>query len=269
MDPNILSTLDTVTDAKIPILYKIFPGLRAMTLNVIFRLESCPFAKQICNLETRIGGRALAYARKTRDPPEKTMTDSQIPSMPIALYRCRASICQPRIFNFFSSLRSSTSLPIGAAGFCWGGRYVALLCQDAEKAPSSPSGKALLDCGFTAHPSGLVLPTDIEAVKVPFCISNGSMDFQLKAEGNEMIRKIFARKEGELNGDAKGGKMTRRGVGRWPRIRLLISLGGGWCRIKSNSLSGLRHCGVEVCCTQVNWSLAYSVEHEIPCSFCD
>ena len=27
------------------------------------------------------------------------------------------------------------------------------------------------------------------------------MDFQLKAEGNEMIRGIFARKEGELHGD--------------------------------------------------------------------
>ena len=33
------------------------------------------------------------------------------------------------------------------------------------------------------------------------------MDFQLKTEGNEMIREIFSRKEGELNGDAKRGKM--------------------------------------------------------------
>ena len=33
------------------------------------------------------------------------------------------------------------------------------------------------------------------------------MDFQLKAEGNEMIRDIFARKEGELNADRKRGKM--------------------------------------------------------------
>ena len=124
--------------------------------------------------------------------------------MPIALYHCRASVCKPRIFTFFSSLRSSTTLPIGAAGFCWGGKYVTLLCQGTEK---SSSGNALLDCGFAAHPSALVLPTDVEAVKLPLCISNGSMDFQLKTEGNEMIADIFARREAELNADGKRGKM--------------------------------------------------------------
>ena len=130
--------------------------------------------------------------------------------MPVALYRCRASACQPRIFAFFASLRSATSLPVGAAGFCWGGKYVALLCQDREK--SSSSGRSLLDCGFTAHPSQLVLPADIEAVSLPLCISNGSLDFQLKQEGNEIIRAMFARKEVELNADGKRGKMFEMNV---------------------------------------------------------
>lgn len=161
MDPSLLSTIHTVTDAKTPILHKIFPGLRAMT------------------------------------------------HMPFALYYCRASICKPRIFSFFSSLRSSTSLPIGAAGFCWGGKYVTLLCQDTER---SSSGKTLLDCGFTAHPSQLVLPMDIEAVKMPLCISSGSMDFLLKPEGYEMIKEIFARKEGELNAEGKRGAMFEMNV---------------------------------------------------------
>ena len=34
LDPNMLSTFDTVTDAKTPFLHKIFPGLRAMTVYV-------------------------------------------------------------------------------------------------------------------------------------------------------------------------------------------------------------------------------------------
>lgn len=161
MDPQLLSTISTVTDAGTPVLHKIFPGLRAMT------------------------------------------------HMPFALYHCRASVCKPRIFAFFAALRSSTSLPMGAAGFCWGGKYVTLLCQDSEK---TSSGKPLLDCGFTAHPSQLVLPTDIEAVKLPLCISNGSEDFQLKPEGNEMIEEIFARKELELNPDGKRGKMFEMNV---------------------------------------------------------
>ena len=52
-----------------------------------------------------------------------------------------------------------------------------------------------------------MLPADVDTVELPLCISNGSMDFQLKAEGNETIREIFARKEGELNPDGKRGKM--------------------------------------------------------------
>ena len=34
-----LSTFDTVTDAKAPILHKIFPGLRAMMQYVILQVE--------------------------------------------------------------------------------------------------------------------------------------------------------------------------------------------------------------------------------------
>ena len=44
-------------------------------------------------------------------------------------------------------------------------------------------------------------------MKLPLCISNGSMDFQLNAEGNEMIKEVFVRKEEELNADGNRGKM--------------------------------------------------------------
>ena len=82
-------------------------------------------------------------------------------------------------------------LPIGLAGFCWDGKYNALLCQDTEN--------SWLDCGFTAYPSRLVLPADIEGVKLPLCTCDGSMDSRLKPEGKEMIKEIFARKEVELS----------------------------------------------------------------------
>ena len=39
LDPSMLSTFDTVTDAKAPILHKIFPGLRAMLQYVILQVE--------------------------------------------------------------------------------------------------------------------------------------------------------------------------------------------------------------------------------------
>ena len=37
-------------------------------------------------------------------------------------YRNRLSVCWPRVEPFFKSLRESTDLPIGAIGYCWGGR---------------------------------------------------------------------------------------------------------------------------------------------------
>lgn len=52
-----------------------------------------------------------------------------------------------------------------------------------------------------------MLPADVEAVKLPLCYSNGSLDFQLKPEGNEIIKEVFTRKEVELNADGKKGTM--------------------------------------------------------------
>ena len=111
------------------------------------------------------------------------------------MYYQRLSITKPRVFNFFTALRESTTLPIGAAGFCWGGKFSILLCADIEK---TSSGKSLIDAGYAAHPSNLVMPTDIEQVKLPLCISNGTLDIQLKPEGMETIKGIFKEKEKEF-----------------------------------------------------------------------
>lgn len=53
-----------------------------------------------------------------------------------------------------------------------------------------------MDAAYTAHPSQLDMPGDIERVKLPLCISNGTLDIQLKPEGMETIKSIFAEKEG-------------------------------------------------------------------------
>ena len=111
------------------------------------------------------------------------------------LYSQRLSVTKPRVFDFFATLRESTTLPIGAAGFCWGGKFAVLLCADIEK---TSSGKSLIDAGYTAHPSQLAMPTDIEQVKLPLCISNGTLDIQLKPEGMETIKRIFKEKEKEF-----------------------------------------------------------------------
>ena len=80
------------------------------------------------------------------------------------------------MYKFFHDLRTNeaASLPVSTCGFCWGGKFVFLLCSDSEKATN---GKSLVDCGFTAHPSNLVIPADAQAVTLPLSVAVGDVDF--------------------------------------------------------------------------------------------
>ncbi|KAL9014057.1 MAG: hypothetical protein Q9173_001265 [Seirophora scorigena] len=73
-------------------------------------------------------------------------------------------------------------------------RDVVALSQGNE----TVNGKPLIDVGYTAHPSNLSLPTDIENVELPLAIDQGSADFVLNMAGVETIRGIFERKNKEL-----------------------------------------------------------------------
>ncbi|KAI4093867.1 MAG: hypothetical protein LQ344_002606 [Seirophora lacunosa] len=115
------------------------------------------------------------------------------------VYYNRVSISYPRIIQFFTALRQSTNLPIGAAGFCWGGRHVIALSHGNE----TVNGQPLIDVGYTAHPSNLSLPADIEKVELPLAIDQGSADFVLNMAGVKTIRGIFERKNGELREEGK------------------------------------------------------------------
>ena len=128
-------------------------------------------------------------------------------TFPIFLYRCRVSLVQPRLVAFLSSIRSApgtAALPIGLAGFCWGGKFVFLLCSPSadhdndEKDPSTK--KPLIDCGFTAHPSNLALPEDAESVTVPMSVSAGSEDVVLGMGEVAKIQNAFKLKGGVEKG---------------------------------------------------------------------
>ena len=109
------------------------------------------------------------------------------------MYHNRLAITQPRVFAWFKALRSNegADLPVGCAGFCWGGKFVFLLCADTEKAAN---GKSLVDCGFTAHPSNLVIPADAEAVKLPLSVSVGDVDLALSIKQVNQTKEIFSEK---------------------------------------------------------------------------
>ncbi|TAQ84186.1 hypothetical protein B7494_g7483 [Chlorociboria aeruginascens] len=126
------------------------------------------------------------------------------------LIRTREAVSKPKIFDYFTALRTSappfpsSDLKIGAAGFCWGGKYTVLLAANPPSSRVVRHGSAtnaiepLIDCGFTAHPSGLNMPKDIEAVILPLSVSVGNEDMAMKGE---MILKMKEILEVKKKGD--------------------------------------------------------------------
>ncbi|KAL8696843.1 MAG: hypothetical protein Q9224_002593 [Gallowayella concinna] len=108
------------------------------------------------------------------------------------IYLTRPSITTPLIKSFFSSLRSSSPLPVCAAGFCWGGLYAILLTHASSTAKES--GIPLIDAAFVAHPSNLTIPADIEKVERPLSICHGTKDFVLDLKGARVIEGILEAK---------------------------------------------------------------------------
>lgn len=93
---------------------------------------------------------------------------------------CRAGVARPKIASFLGSLKTQThpDLPIGTAGFCWGGKWVTELCWDGEM-NRTRGGEKVTMCGFTAHPSLLKFPEDVERVRLPLSVAAAENDGQM------------------------------------------------------------------------------------------
>lgn len=124
----------------------------------------------------------------------------------------RASVARPRIFSFVQALRTSpppfetNNLKIGAAGFCWGGKYTVLLSHDTPSSRVHPHSSQLtsnilsplIDCAFIAHPSMLSVPGDIEKINVPLSCAVGDVDFAIgKKEVLSMKEILEVKKKGD------------------------------------------------------------------------
>jgi hypothetical protein len=126
--------------------------------------------------------------------------------------KTRPGVSKPRILKFFSALRISPppfptpDLKIGVAGFCWGGKYTILLTHDTpssrvqrhESQTLSSSIEPLIDCAFTAHPSMVSMPKEIEAVNLPLSVAVGNEDM---AMGGKDILKMKEILEVKKKGD--------------------------------------------------------------------
>lgn len=92
--------------------------------------------------------------------------------------RNRFSVSVPIVRAFFQSLRvhEAANIPLGVAGYCWGGKHATILASGEAQ----PNGWPLVDSVFVGHPGGLKVPQDIEKIRVPYSVAVGDRDFVLK-----------------------------------------------------------------------------------------
>jgi dienelactone hydrolase len=111
--------------------------------------------------------------------------------------------------SFFGSLREAedtAQLPIGAAGFCWGGKHAVLLAADETLS----NGKPALDAAFVGHPSMLAVPGDVEKMRQPVSFAIGDKDSQVTMDAVASIKEIV---EVKLVGEARGEVVVYEGCG--------------------------------------------------------
>ena len=111
------------------------------------------------------------------------------------MLRCRPAVTGPRIWSFLKALKQNEGkdLPIGTAGFCWGGHFVTRFCWDQEQNRLS-DGTRVTDCGFVAHPSFLTYPTDIENIHLPYAVAASEHDPQMSPEQAKQTEEILKTK---------------------------------------------------------------------------
>ncbi|KAL5362078.1 Alpha/Beta hydrolase protein [Aspergillus floccosus] len=106
----------------------------------------------------------------------------------------------PTVQSFFAAVRQNegAQLPIGAAGFCWGGKHTVTLAQGAEA-----NGQLLINAGFTGHPSLLDIPKDIEKISIPVSFALGEHDNVIKPTQIAQIKRILNEKEENVSSEVK------------------------------------------------------------------
>ena len=99
----------------------------------------------------------------------------------------------PRVTTFLKALRENrgATLPVGIAGFCWGGLHGVKLSHDDANTKLA-NGRPLADAFFVAHPSNLTIPQDIADVGRNLSIAIGDDDGVMPIKQVQVAQKILA-----------------------------------------------------------------------------
>lgn len=95
----------------------------------------------------------------------------------------------PRVKQWMDNFRCAQdkNCKVGAVGFCWGGYHVSRLAHGEL----AVNGSTIIDVAFTAHPSELKLPEDIQHIKLPYSVAIGDVDFAMSIEDVGRMQRIL------------------------------------------------------------------------------
>ncbi|KAF5012765.1 hypothetical protein FDECE_1185 [Fusarium decemcellulare] len=104
----------------------------------------------------------------------------------------------PIVKRVFEQLRKEegSMLPVGVAGFCWGGKHAILLAHGHQG-----QGQNLIDAAFAGHPSALSLPSDFDNITLPVSIAVGDNDSQFSIANVEKMKPVLYRKPESARGE--------------------------------------------------------------------
>lgn len=116
------------------------------------------------------------------------------------IIRNRFSSAFPIAKGFFEQLRKEegATLPVGVAGFCWGGKLALLMSHGVEV-----DGRSLVDAVFTGHPSFVKVYGDIEKIKLPVSFACPEKDNQISRAQAEKIRTMVEAMPEAQRGEVK------------------------------------------------------------------
>ncbi|KAI9737811.1 MAG: hypothetical protein M1834_009180 [Cirrosporium novae-zelandiae] len=102
----------------------------------------------------------------------------------------------PRVRSFFTALRNNeaANLPLGVAGYCWGGKPSVHLARGEILA----NGKLTVDAVFVAHRGDLDIPNEINKIAKPFAMAIRDSDIALNLEGVNKIKVVLEGKKKDV-----------------------------------------------------------------------
>ncbi|MCJ1476743.1 hypothetical protein MMC13_005412 [Lambiella insularis] len=109
------------------------------------------------------------------------------------MYRNRFGVSWPRVTKFLKELREDkrTALPVGIAGFCWGGLH-AIKLTHSNADTRTTDGRPLADAVFTAHPSNADVAQDFGNIQGNLSMAigddDGVMGIKQVREAQEVLR---------------------------------------------------------------------------------